>query len=780
MYGYWPSVSSFKSTHVSIGGVEGLIWRDGPDWPYDTGQYLFSRKESGKSVPIVNPVDVHVIGAGYDWYSDNYVSSKDFSRGNTILWPFGPNVPQTPHELAADIERDSIRSILDNLYSIPGGSGEIILLYSAPINNGINDSDYIESEVYKGDFSEIYYDFAADFKRGLPVLPPFKTWLGETYPEVFFNSEIGWEAPIESYQSWAGNLSIIPKTNAARSVNLTTRLKPGSLQPGTYDDIPTQLVDNTHTDLNSKVGCKLGITVGENGLISSTWVHQGGLNYTIGDLLTIPAGAIGNRKTILLSVEETHSEVIGTVYDKEGNIDTSLSYSEFDLSEGYLPRSALIDSVHLNSFGTEYLNLLLAYRLIRLNSNGSSIDVPHNISAGETVAFLSADLPNYSGKIVYELVNEPQEITNQLAIEGNRLIAATDFNADAGVEFSLKIQAKSATGPDIESDIFLRVYNRSLDIEHPFPLNATYRESNLILTFNEDLAEKSFIRNRFVVTQGRQRLGIKGINPGTDQKSLHLTLNDPLDLPGTPIRIAYKGYKLDKKNDVVEDTQGNDLLPFSGFEVSKYFSTYISDEHLSVKDLDENGLVDGSENLGYQLMNGEQSTSLFTGLNQSVEFISSSSSSDWEVVAAQPFDQGFNLLLEGKDNHIGYYAEWSVAKDGRITTKPRNTQWKTLAEISLTTNWENELGEDINGDDLIGRPQIEAQRSDNLIKNIEPTKHQPFRNNNVPEIYPASNSSQAIHNNDEADLWSFFAGASEACDGFYILEDAVSGLAYGI
>ena len=221
-------------------------------------------------------------------------------------------------------------------------------------------------------------------------------------------------------------------------------------------------------------------------------------------------------------------------------------------------------------------------------------------------------------------------------------------------------------------------------------------------------------------------------------------------------------------------------MPFSGFEVSKYFSTYISDEHLSVKDLDENGLVDGSESLGYQLMNGEQSTSLFTGLNQSVEFISSSSSSDWEVVAAQPFDQGFNLLLEGKDNHIGYYAEWSVAKDGRITTKPRNTQWKTLAEISLTTNWENELGEDINGDGLIGRPQIEAQRSDNLIKNIEPTKHQPFRNNNVPEIYPASNSSQAIHNNDEADFWSFFAGASEACDGFYILEDAVSGLAYGI
>ena len=90
------------------------------------------------------------------------------------------------------------------------------------------------------------------------------------------------------------------------------------------------------------------------------------------------------------------------------------------------------------------------------------------------------------------------------------------------------------------------------------------------------------------------------------------------------------------------------------------------------------------------------------------------------------------------------------------------------------------MGEDINGDGLIGRPQIEAQRSDNLIKNIEPTKHQPFRNNNVPEIYPASNSSQAIHNNDEADFWSFFAGASEACDGFYILEDAVSGLAYGI
>ena len=133
MYGYWPSVSSFKSTHVSIGGVEGFIWRDGPDWPYDTGQYLFRRKESGKSVPIVNPVDVHVTGAGYDWYPDNYVSSKDFSRTNTILWPFGPNVPQNPHELAADLERDSITSIVDSLQTIPGGSGAIILLYSAPI-----------------------------------------------------------------------------------------------------------------------------------------------------------------------------------------------------------------------------------------------------------------------------------------------------------------------------------------------------------------------------------------------------------------------------------------------------------------------------------------------------------------------------------------------------------------------------------------------------------------------------------------------------------------------
>ena len=109
-------------------------------------------------------------------------------------------------------------------------------------------------------------------------------------------------------------------------------------------------------------------------------------------------------------------------------------------------------------------------------------------------------------------------------------------------------------------------------------------------------------------------------------------------------------------------------------------------------------------------MNGEQSISLFSGFNQSVEFISSYSSSDWDVIAAQPSGQGFTLLLEREGKNLGYSAEWSVAADGRITSKARNTLWKTLAQISLTTNWVNELGEDINGDGLIGHPRIGAEK----------------------------------------------------------------------
>jgi hypothetical protein len=55
------------------------------------------------------------------------------------------------------------------------------------------------------------------------------------------------------------------------------------------------------------------------------------------------------------------------VRSQNGSIDASLSYSEFDVDNGYLPRSALRDGVHFNNYGEEYLNLLLAHRIQSFN-----------------------------------------------------------------------------------------------------------------------------------------------------------------------------------------------------------------------------------------------------------------------------------------------------------------------------------------------------------------------------------------------------------------------------
>ena len=103
------------------------------------------------------------------------------------------------------------------------------------------------------------------------------------------------------------------------------------------------------------------------GVVQTAWVREGGLDYAINDVLTIPAGAIGNTADITATVNSVSNEVVGIVRNQNGSIDPSLSYSQFDVDNGYIPRSALRDGVHFNNHGEEYLNLLLAHRIQSFN-----------------------------------------------------------------------------------------------------------------------------------------------------------------------------------------------------------------------------------------------------------------------------------------------------------------------------------------------------------------------------------------------------------------------------
>ena len=270
-------------------------------------------------------------------------------------------------------------------------------------------------------------------------------------------------------------------------------------------------------------------------------------------------------------------------------------------------------------------------------------------------------------------------------------------------------------------------YDAEKDNDHPYPENATLNNSILTIEFNELLAEKSHIRNRFVIMQGNQRIDIERIDLGNDKKTLVLALSTPLDLFNEQISIAYRGYKSDKMTNVIEDINGNDLLAFSGFTVDKISADYIYEKNLPIQDLDGNGIVDNSGITGYQLLNGERTISLFRGLDQRIEIISDSSYNDWTIVASMPSDQGFILLLEGREKLSGNYAEWQANSDGRITSKIRNTEWLTLDMILSTSVWENRLSKDIKRDGLIYFTPIKVETeadilSTNYLMNNEPSE----------------------------------------------------------
>ena len=188
-----------------------------------------------------------------------------------------------------------------------------------------------------------------------------------------------------------------------------------------------------------------------------------------------------------------------------------------------------------------------------------------------------------------------------------------------------------------------------------------------------------------------------------------------------------------------------------------------------VEDIDANGIVDGSEPMGYQLLNGDQVISLYTGRGKKVTSISDETAADWDVIAAQPAEQGFTLLLEGAGSRLGDYAEWSVAADGRVTSNPRKTQWSSLAELSVSTDWETALDEDLNGDGLIGPPAIEDKDGNGLVDGTELTAYQLFNNEDPITLYSGSRRRQMTYNDDASPDWDIIAGVVGGKKGFQLL-----------
>jgi len=366
-YGTWQTsdppnaqYNSYKLVDVSINGVEGNIWRIG--YNHANG-YVFKRKTSGTAVAVTNPVNIEVLGNGYDNTVGNALTNQEHVQLTSILWPFGPHTPggfaADNYAFSVDIERDVLNAMLKQLRPI---SKRVILLYEQRANPASRSTNYLKDIIYEDEFSDIYYDYTSHFANGVGSIPSFKDWFSANYPSDYADSVVGWQAPFETYNGTS--ITVIPTTNAVSTITVTGDGASG-ITDGTYLSVDTTTPEPNNNP-SFRARCRLGI-VASGGVVQSAWVREGGLAYAVNDVLTIPAGAIGNTADITATVSSVNNEVVGIVRNQNGSIDSSLSYSQFDVANGYIPRSALRDGVHFNNYGAEYLNLLLAHRVQSLN-----------------------------------------------------------------------------------------------------------------------------------------------------------------------------------------------------------------------------------------------------------------------------------------------------------------------------------------------------------------------------------------------------------------------------
>ncbi|QNI43700.1 subtilisin DY domain protein [Synechococcus sp. A15-28] len=111
-------------------------------------------------------------------------------------------------------------------------------------------------------------------------------------------------------------------------------------------------------------------------------------------------------------------------------------------------------------------------------------------------------------------------------------------------------------------------------------------------------------------------------------------------------------------------------------------------------DIDDNGLVDGSEKPGYKLYTPESGI-LITA--KSGKTFSEATSEKWSAIAAAPTEKGYRVLITNNQSKKGKYKIWKLSSKGIVRSKGR---W--LRERALSSEgYEEVFGIDFNGDGMI-------------------------------------------------------------------------------
>ena len=174
----------------------------------------------------------------------------------------------------------------------------------------------------------------------------FKVWFNSNYPAIYSSST--------SPYAWDG-------LGANASFRQTTTSGVTAVTLGSTGTSGTQSANSVDTTTSgSGVALRLGV-VASGGVVTSIWVREPGHGYAASDTVTIPAGAIGNSAAITATVDSVGNGTPGNdVFNQDGSIDTANAYNQWDVNNGWMPRTMFTDNVHLSAYGKEYVRFIVA------------------------------------------------------------------------------------------------------------------------------------------------------------------------------------------------------------------------------------------------------------------------------------------------------------------------------------------------------------------------------------------------------------------------------------
>jgi hypothetical protein len=174
----------------------------------------------------------------------------------------------------------------------------------------------------------------------------------------------------------------------------------------------------------------------------------------------------------------------------------------------------------------------------------------------------------------------------------------------------------------------------------------------------------------------------------------------------------------------------------------------------SISDANGDGLVDGADH--YQIYDDGEAIAI---ANRRGRTYSDSSSSQWDVVAAAETSSGYDALVAGTGRREGKYRIWSTDSEGTITER---SKWRSGQEM-MKLGYETTFNQDLNGDDIIGKPVAKDDNGDGLVDNT--SNYQVFSDGEAVDI---TNRRGRIYSDDSNQNWDALI-ATESGDGFQVL-----------